>query len=72
MLGECFDGAQRDLVTDTKEPVPQTAYFVDRHFRRTRRLMAKRQDAVLWRTDSSFDSARRLLALQAATCQGAC
>lgn len=43
----------------------ETEYFMDRVFPRVQRLMAKRHDAVLWRADSGFDSARLLLALQA-------
>jgi hypothetical protein len=54
-----------ELRSGTHHSALETEYFMERVFPRVRRLMAKRQDAVLWRADSGFDSARLLLTRQA-------
>lgn len=53
-----------ELRAGTQHSALETEYFLERVFPRVRRLMQGRHDAVLWRADSGFDSARLLLTLQ--------
>ena len=53
-----------ELRSGTHHSALETEYFMERVFPRVRRLMQGRNEPVLWRADSGFDSARLLLTLQ--------
>ncbi len=54
----------RELRSGTHHSALETEYFMERVFPRVRRLMQGRNEPVLWRADSGFDSAQLLLGLQ--------